>query len=277
MSLSQDTVLGFLGAGNMGEAIFRGLLDGGVLTPAQIVATDASAERRADIAARFPIRVVDSNEELVEQATVVIFAVKPQVMPVVLEEVASYFSQNKLSISICAGIPCSTIERALMRDTHEEPRVVRVMPNTPALIGAGMSGVCRGRYARQHELELAMSFFEAVGEAEEVYEAQMDAVTALTGSGPAYVFRFIEGLIEAGKKHGFPPDQATRMVVQMVYGAARLAMESDKSPEELRIAVTSPGGTTAAGLQALNAADFMDALQECVDAAEARGKELGGG
>ncbi|CAN5478614.1 pyrroline-5-carboxylate reductase [soil metagenome] len=273
---AQGFSLAFIGGGNMAEAIIRGVTAGGVLPAGNISVTDKSSERREFLRGAFPLaRVLEENGAAISGADVVLFAVKPQVMAAVLQEIAPVCHAGQFFISICAGIRSAAIEGGLRTASHPSPRVVRVMPNTPALIGLGMAGICGGANAVEADLELSRKIFDAVGQVVSVKESQMDAVTALSGSGPAYVFYLIESLIEAGIEVGFSAEDARRMVLQMTLGAATLAANSEKSPAELRRAVTSPGGTTAAGVAMLEEKKMREALIECVKAAESRGAELG--
>lgn len=267
--------LGFIGAGNMAEALIRGLIDKGVYTADEIAITDVSADRTALLGRQFGVVTCGSNGALVRECAVVLLAVKPQVVAAVLEEVKNDSRPDQLFISIIAGTRSAKIENGLRNAGNEKPRLVRVMPNTPALVGLGVSGICAGANATTEDLQTTESICNAVGITTRVDESLMDAVTALTGSGPAYIFYVIEALIEAGVKVGFTPEQAHGMVLQMVLGAATLAKNSDKSPQELRRAVTSPKGTTEAGVTVLDQERVKEIFARTVEAAERRGKELG--
>lgn len=269
--------LAFIGGGNMAEAIISGLLDRGVYTAAELAATDVVPARLEFLSRTFAIATSDDNRELIRSADAVLFAVKPQNMGDVLAGIAADTAPDQLFLSICAGTTTAFIENGLRTPHAPTPRVIRIMPNTPALIGLGVAGICKGTHATDADLDVAERIFKSVGIVLRVAETQMDAVTALTGSGPAYVFYLIEALIEAGVKVGFTPEQAHEMVTQMVLGSATLARKSDKSAADLRRAVTSPGGTTAAGVAVLDEKKVMEAFIACVAAAEARGRELGGG
>ena len=269
--------IGFLGGGNMAEAILRGAVARGVFRPEQVIVSDL-AEGRRELLARDPgVAVTSSNREVVEKADLVVVAVKPQVAADVLAEVAPLGRGGQLFVSICAGLPARFFEERLAHSGNVKPCVVRVMPNTPALVGHGMTGLCAGRHAREEDVAAARSIFESVGRVLVFPEELMDGVTAVSGSGPAYLFAFIEALTAGAEAAGFSPEDAAELALQTVSGAARLAAESDKSPAELRRAVTSPGGTTAAGLAALEERGFAGAVQECVLAARRRGRELAGG
>jgi pyrroline-5-carboxylate reductase len=266
--------LGLLGGGNMAEAIIKGVIAAGILRPSELFVTDISEDRRRLLRETYGVEVFEKNGELVSQVDVVLFAVKPQNMPVVLEEIRPVARPEQLFVSICAGTTTAIIEKGLESPAHGTPRVVRVMPNTPALISMGMAGMCKGAHASDADIDRARVIFDAVGEVVAVPESMMDAVTALIGSGPAYVFYLIESLIEAARKHGFSDEQARSMVLATVRGAATLAHGSPLPPAQLRRNVTSPGGTTAAGLAVLEERKVKDAFIACVDAAEHRGKEL---
>ncbi|MCC5877995.1 MAG: pyrroline-5-carboxylate reductase [Candidatus Sumerlaeia bacterium] len=276
MSNQLDLKLGMIGFGNMAEAVLKGIVARGIIDPENMRVTEQSEARCNHLLATFAIKPTPDALNLLEQVDVVLFAVKPGNMKEVLAHIAPAARPDHLFLSVCAGIRTNTIEEALRSEKCPHPRVVRVMPNTPALIGEGMAGICGGANATDGDIEIPMAIFRAVGAATRVEESMMDAVTALTGSGPAYVFYLIESLIEGGVELGFEADQAKEMVLQMVYGAAKLARESDREPAELRRAVTSPGGTTAAGIATLDDHKVREAFKACLVAAEKRGRELGG-
>ena len=200
-----------------------------------------------------------------------VLAVKPQIMDAVLADMAPFVKQRHLVISIAAGVPLGRIEGALPENT----RVVRVMPNTPALVHAGAAAYCPGHAALPEDLQLVHSIFCSVGQAVMVSESLMDAVTGLSGSGPAYVFSFIQGMTDAGVREGLPRPVALELVVQTVLGSAVLCMETGRSPSELSEMGTSPGGTTIAGLYALEKGAFRASIMDAVRAAALRSRELG--
>lgn len=263
--------ISFLGAGNMATALARGLVAAG--RPAdQITASDPDAARRAAFAAAVPgARVVEKNAVAVAAARLVVLAVKPQVLPGVLAEVREGVASDHLLLSIAAGVPTARIEAAFAGPV----RVVRAMPNTPALLGAGAAAVSAGRHARPGDLEAARRVLGAVGVVVEVPEALMDAVTAVSGSGPAYVFLLAEALRAAAIEQGLPPDVAGRLVAATVAGAGRMLLESGEDAETLRRRVTSPGGTTEAAVEVLFEHDLDDAISAAVAAAARRSAELG--
>jgi len=263
--------IAFIGGGNMAEAIMRGLLreDAGV----GICVAEISPKRRDEIVAKFPrVRVVADAAEAAEWGEVVIMAVKPQQAAGALDLIERVVTPDKLVISIMAGIPSSKIEATLVPGC----RVIRAMPNTPALIGAGATAVCTGRKASAEDLDLARQIFALVGIAVSVEEKLMDAVTGLSGSGPAYVFTFIEALSDAGVKNGLPRDVASQLAAQTVLGAARMVVETGEHPSLLKEKVTSPGGTTIAALHALESGAFRGVVMDAVEAACLKSKELAG-
>jgi pyrroline-5-carboxylate reductase len=268
--MARDPTIAFIGAGNMAAALLRGLIDTGRVTAGQIVASDPDLERLRSHESELGIRTTSSNVDALGAADIAVLATKPQTFRDLLPEVASALRPETLVISIAAGMPSETIEGALPLGT----RVVRTMPNTPALVGAGVTAIAGGSHATAADLDLAERLFESVGVVVRVAESQLDAVTALSGSGPAYVFAMIEGLRDAGVREGLPASVALELASRTVYGAARLLLEGDEAPETLRERVTSPGGTTRAGLDALEAAGFSEAIAGAVRAAARRSVEL---
>lgn len=263
--------LAFIGAGNMAEALIQGILKASLLKTDEIIATDVSQERAVYIQQKTGINVLLENTQAVKQAETIILAVKPQTMNMVLQELATVLSPNQQIISIVAGIRTETIEQQLGVNMS----VIRVMPNTPALVGCSATAICKGRYASEEHLKWATRIFESVGFVVVVDEKLMDTVTALSGSGPAYIFTIIESLIDAGVELGLPRDIATGLTIQTVKGAAVMMEETQKHPAILKNMVTSPGGTTAAGLHVLEKNGIHAAILEAVIAAKNRAKELG--
>lgn len=259
----------FLGAGNMAEAIMIGLLDQQV--PAkQIIASDPLNARLRQLESSLQIRTCSSNQLAVVGADLAILSIKPQVSPAVLAELASCLPPDCLVVSIMAGITTETIEAALPQGT----RVIRAMPNTPALVQQAATAFCTGRHATAQDVNVAMELFSALGVVYQVTEQQMDIVTGLSGSGPAYVFSFIEALADAGVKNGLPRGIAHGLAVQTVLGAATLVKNSGEHPALLRERVSSPGGTTIAALHQLENGCFNGTIMDAVDAAVRRSKEL---
>jgi pyrroline-5-carboxylate reductase len=262
--------IAFIGAGNMGEALIRGLLDRETVTPSQIVAADISEERLGFFERKFSIRVTTDNTQAAGVAEIVVLAIKPQQMSDVLAKLKP--RPTALVISIAAGISTARIEREL----GNRPHVIRAMPNTPALIGAGAAAVCRGAHASIDDLTTAETILGAVGVTVRVDERFLDAVTALSGSGPAYVFRVTEVMIAAGVEAGLDPALARKLAIQTVFGAAKLMHDSGEEPAELRRKVTSPGGTTEAALKVLNDRQLAGIFTDAIVAAAQRSRELSG-
>ena len=269
MSVHQK--IAFVGAGNMASALIRGLIGTATVPADEIIAADPERERIGALAEQLGIRTTRDNAEAVREARVIVLATKPQVFAQLLPDIAAAMPTDALVVSIAAGIPTAMIERSLPAGS----RVVRTMPNTPALVGAGATAIAAGMHATEDDLDLVETLFRSVGIAVRVPEAQIDAVTGLSGSGPAYVFAMIEALRDAGAREGLPEQTALRLASQTVFGAARLLLDQKDAPEVLRERVTSPGGTTRAGLDALAAAGFADAILGAVHAATRRSAELG--
>jgi pyrroline-5-carboxylate reductase len=263
--------LGFLGAGNMAEAIARGILTAGLLKPQEMLASDPSEERRALFEKELKIPVATANEEVPQQAPVIIVAVKPQMAQAALEPLAKLFGPKKLVISICAGLSTAYLEKVLAPGT----RVVRAMPNTPMLVGRGMAAVCAGRHATSADVAKAMRLLGSCAQVIRVNEDQMDAVTAVSGSGPAYFFYLTELLAAAGVQAGLPAEDARLLARVTFEGSARLLTESAEEAQALRRKVTSPGGTTEAAIKKFDELGLPKAVAAAVQAACNRGRELG--
>jgi pyrroline-5-carboxylate reductase len=262
--------LALLGGGRMGEALATGLLDAGWERD-ELAIAEVDADRRRVLEERFPgVRVVPSAAWAAADAEVLVVAVKPADVPAALESCAAVLAEGALVLSIAAGVTIAVIEQAV----PGRP-VVRAMPNTGALVGRGAAAIAAGMHAREAELELAERVLGAVGIVVRVPESQLDAVTGLSGSGPAYVFLLAEAMIEGGVLVGLPRDTADALVRQTLLGAATLLTDNGESPEALRAAVTSPGGTTAAGLHVLEAKGTRAAVMGAVEAATRRSRELG--
>jgi len=263
--------IGFIGGGNMAEAMIKGLLSGGF--PAErIMASEPSEIRREHLEETFAIELTADNLEVIGRSEIIVLAIKPQIAAEVLEEIAGEYSADKLIVSILAGISCATIEKYF----QGAPRVVRVMPNTPALVGEGASAICRGHNASKEDLQLVRHIFESVGKVQVIDERQMDAVTGLSGSGPAYIYTVIEALADGGVREGLRRDVAHALAVQTVVGAALMVRETGVHPAILRDQVCSPGGTAITGVSTLEKKGLRTTLMEAVSAAAARSRELGG-
>jgi pyrroline-5-carboxylate reductase len=266
--------IGFVGGGNMATAMIKGFVAARVCAPAAICASDVDAAKRAALKRTLKVDATADNAALVRDARVIILAVKPQIIDAVLAEMRPSATSRKLFVSIAAGIPTARLERGLGGGA----RVVRVMPNTPALLGQGMSVAVRGRHATASDERLVLKLLRTVGTARAVRdETLLDAVTGLSGSGPAYVYLFAEALIAGGVAAGLAPDAAVELSLQTLRGAAAMLLETGETPQRLREMVTSPGGTTLAGLNELARCGFVEAVSSAVVAATRRATELGKG
>lgn len=254
----------------MGEALLKGLLKAKEVKSEQVCAFDASAVCLEHLKEAYGINICRSNQELAAQSDVIVLAVKPQVMGAVLDEIKSGVTAKHLVISIAAGIPLPYLESRL----PEKSRVIRVMPNTPALIGEGAAAMAKGKYAGVRDLQVAEQVFSAVGRTVIVEEKYLDAVTGLSGSGPAYVFAIMEAFIDAGVRMGLSREVARALTLQTVLGSVKLAMESGEHLGCLKDMVTSPGGTTIAGLHVMARAGLNGILMDAVEAATRRSQEL---
>jgi pyrroline-5-carboxylate reductase len=258
----------------MATAMIKGFVAAGVCAPDQICASDVDAAKRAALTRTLKVRALSSNADVVRAARVVIIAVKPQIIDAVLAEMRPAVTARQLFVSIAAGIPTRRLEEGLGTGA----RVVRVMPNTPALLSRGMSVAVRGLHASAADERHVLKLLRTVGKARAVHDERLlDAVTGLSGSGPAYVYRFAEGLIAGGVAAGLEPAVATELTLQTITGAAAMLQETGETPEHLRAMVTSPGGTTLAGLIELDQRGFFEALSAAVVTATRRAAELGRG
>ncbi len=263
--------IGFIGGGNMAEAMIKGLLSGS-FPAAKIMASEPSDIRREHLVEAFGIELAENNLALMEACDIVVLSIKPQIVVEVLEEVAGAYSNDKLIISILAGVTTASIEKFF----QGAPRIVRVMPNTPALVGEAASAICRGHYASQEDLAVVKQLFESVGIVQLIDERQMDAATGLSGSGPAYIYTVIEALADGGVREGLRRDVAHALAVQTVVGAALMVRETGEHPAILRDQVCSPGGTAIAGVSTLEKHGLRTTLMEAVTTSAARSRELGG-
>lgn len=270
---SDDITIGFIGAGNMADALIKGLTTSGTYSRGQLAISDNDPEKLNNTCERFGLKGYTSNIQLVGASNVILLAVKPQVIRVVLEEIKHAIKEGHLIVSIAAGIPIKMIQSIVGNNIP----IIRVMPNTPALIQKGISAISAGGTATSAHLDTAKKIFEAVGKTMVVDEEMMDAVTALSGSGPGYLFKIMEHLAEAARKYGFDDKTSLLLVIQTVLGAAHLADESELSLSRLREMVTSPGGTTAAALDFFEEKGLGDIIEGAIDAAYRRSIALGKG
>jgi pyrroline-5-carboxylate reductase len=266
-----DRELAIIGGGNMGEAILKGLLAAQLITPPQVTVTDVIEARLAYLRETYAVRALTDNAKAAAQADLIVLAVKPQDIAQTIQGIAPVVHEPQVIISIAAGVPTVKIETAFAKPV----RVVRVMPNTPALVLAGAAGLCAGSRATSEDLDVARTLFEALGKTVVVSEALMDAVTGLSGSGPAYIFVLIEALADGGVKMGLGREAALTLAAQTVYGSAKLLLETGLHPAELKDRVASPAGTTIAGLHALEEHAFRGAIIDAVERATLRSRELG--
>jgi pyrroline-5-carboxylate reductase len=275
--------LGFIGAGNMGEALIGAVIKSGLFEPSAILASDSNRQRLEFLTAKYDIRVTDDNLGLFLENDIIILAVKPQQMAQVLSDITAQKAfdviNRKLVISIAAGITIKKIETLLYEPLDESKRaklpVIRVMPNTPALVLKGMSGLSPNRYVSREEMIIAGTILEASGTALEFKEELLDAVTALSGSGPAYVFYLLESMIQGGLDVGLSQEDSRTLSIATLKGALALLEELKESPESLRKKVTSPGGTTEAALNVMEAGAVKQIIIKAIAAAARRSKELG--
>lgn len=265
-----DTI-GFLGAGRMATALAAGLVQSGCAAADQIVASDVHAHAREQFTRETGARSVTGNREVIQASSILFLAVKPQVVGDMLREVAAELTSKHLLISIAAGTTLETLKQL----SGGRCRLVRVMPNTPCLLSCGASAFSRDASATEDDAALVQRLLSTVGRAWEVPERLLDAVTGLSGSGPAYVFQIIEALSDGGVRMGLPRDIATQLAAQTLLGASRMVLETGEHPGTLKDAVTSPGGTTIAGLHALERGGLRAALMNAVEAATLRSQELG--
>ncbi|MCX8084054.1 MAG: pyrroline-5-carboxylate reductase [Calditerrivibrio sp.] len=264
--------IGFIGSGNMATALIKGLLKSEMIPAENIYASDVDMEKLESLSNEYGINIIyKNNKKLVDDSDIVILAVKPQIMGKVLKEISDRINDNKLLISIAAGISSEYVEEML----GKKVRFIRTMPNTPALVLEGATGIAAGEYATEDDLKIAQEIFSAVGISVIVDEYQMDAVTGLSGSGPAYIFMIIEALSDAGVKVGLSRDIAMKLAAQTVLGAAKLQIETKMHPGTLKDMVTSPGGTAIAGIHTLEQGGLRTTLINAVETATKRSIELG--
>lgn len=263
--------IGFIGAGKMGSALIEGILKAGIVKPENIGASDVYEPFLEELKTKFGIRVSTKNSEIVKESGILILAVKPQTLGSVLESLKSEITSEKLLISIAAGVPLSTYENALLEGT----RVIRVMPNIAATVSEAASGISPGKNATTEDIKAALEIFSAVGTAVQVPESLMDAVTGLSGSGPAFIFPVIEAMADGAVLEGMDRKSALTLAAQTVLGAAKMALETGMHPGELKDMVTSPAGTTIEGIHALEEAGIRAAFMNAVIRASERSKALG--
>lgn len=275
--------IGFIGAGTMGEAMIGALISSGTCGASSITACDTNSERLETLKRAYAIHITEDSTSLFTRSDVVILAVKPHIVGNVLQQIAGakdyWIVQRKLVISIAAGITISKLEKFLYDPIDSTARrqlpIIRAMPNTPSLVMAGMSGMSPNPYATADDLNIARSILTAMGNVIEFKEADLDAVTAMSGSGPAYVFYYIESMIAAGAQVGLSAENASELAITTIKGAVKLLEEKGDSPQHLRHLVTTPGGTTEAAIKVLETRHFQQTIVEAIAAAAEKSRELG--
>ena len=262
--------LGFIGAGAMAEAILKGVLTSGLYKAQEIIVSDINMQRLDDLRDTLGIATTVKNRDICLQSEIIILAIKPHQITTILKEEKGYIDNCKILVSIAAGIHTSSIQ-----DIVGQIAVVRVMPNTPALVGAGMSAICQGTYAQNTHLQLVEKIFSAVGETVVINEDLMDGVTGVSGSGPAYVYQFIEAMADGGVQVGLPRPVAYQLAAQTVIGAGIMVLKTGEHPGVLKDMVTSPGGTTIRALNVLKKAGVRGAIMDAVEASYLWSNKLG--
>jgi pyrroline-5-carboxylate reductase len=263
--------VGFVGSGNMGEALINGLLHGHLCRPEQILCSDVRLEKLKLIKEKYGVKGTSHNIEVVKQSDIIILAVKPQIMKPVIDEIAKYLDLSKLIISIAAGVPLEAIESC----AKKELKLIRVMSNICVSVREGISAIAGGKHIVKEDLMLAKTIFDSVGKSLFIEESLLDAVTGLSGSGPAYIFLIIDALADAGVKVGLSRDDALILASQTVLGAAKMLIETGEHPGKLKDMVTSPGGTAIAGLHTLEEGGLRTTLINAVEVATQRSVALG--
>lgn len=266
-----DKTIGFLGAGNMAGALIKGMLVAGIVPTGRIIASDIRDERLTEIGKMHDVRTTRDNAALLRESDVIVLSVKPQVVDRVLPIIAEHMKPGALIVSIAAGVPISAMEARLPPGS----RVIRTMPNTAAMALAGATAIAAGTHATAEDVQTARALFEAVGRVAVLDESLLDAVTGLSGSGPAYIMLIIEALADGGVKVGLHRDTALMLAAQTVYGSAKLLLETGAHPGALKDQVTSPGGTAIAGLHTLESGGLRRTLIDAVEVATQRSEQLG--
>jgi len=263
--------LGVIGGGIMAENILKGILRAGLMNNTQITVSDLNPSRLSLLKKQFHIKTEKDNKKLVSQSDLIVFAVKPQNMKELLKQISENCDDKKLFVSIAAGVKTA----AISRDLSGKGRIVRVMPNVSAKVLESASAVCKGPQAKDADIKITLSLFNAIGRTVLIKEDLMDAVTGLSGSGPAYVFLFIDAMADAGVKAGLPRATALELATQTFFGASKLLLETGETPAAAKDQVTSPGGTTICGLHSLEKGSVRADIINAVEAAISRAKELG--
>lgn len=263
--------LGFIGCGNMAQAMITGILEQKVYEKEELIVSDPRQEQVATMKKKFGVEATTDNHKVAEEAEILVLSVKPQVYPAVIKEIKEDVRKKQLIVTIAAGVSMAKTERQF----GQEVKIVRVMPNTPALVGEGMSGLCCNEYVKPEEFDRVLHIFESFGKAEKITENLMDAVVGVSGSSPAYVYMFIEAMADAAVQQGLPRAQAYTFAAQAVMGSAKMVLETGKHPGELKDAVCSPAGTTIEAVRVLEKKGMRSAVMEAVNAAAEVNHKLG--
>jgi pyrroline-5-carboxylate reductase len=267
-----DKKIAIIGTGNMGEALVGGLIASKSSKPKNIICTDIRQDKLDEIKAKYKVRTTTNNLKAVAEADIIIYSVKPQIMAATLTETAAKLDMSKLVISIAAGVPLAAMEACISKDL----RLIRVMPNIAAFVKEAASAIAAGTHTTQEDVQLAMEIFSSIGKCIFLKENYlMDAITGLSGSGPAYIFLIVDALADAGVKMGLSRRNSLFLAAQTVLGSAKLLIETQEHPGQLKDRVTSPGGTAIAGLATLESGGLRTTLINAVEAATLRSKELG--
>jgi pyrroline-5-carboxylate reductase len=267
----KDKKIGIIGAGNMGEALISGLVHSRSSIPENIIIADIRKDKLRAVKEAYGVATTGNNLNVVDASEIVVYAVKPQIMASVLRETASTLDMTKVIISIAAGVPRTAIESCLNKDL----RLIRVMPNIPASVREGAAAIAAGKHVLKDDLKIAKAVFDSVGKSVIIEEELMDAITGLSGSGPAYIFLIVDAFADAGVKMGLSREDALFLSTQTILGAAKMLMETHEHPGRLKDRVTSPGGTAIAGLHTLEQGGLRTTLINAVETATRRSKELG--
>ena len=272
MAMLNNKIIAIIGTGNMGDALVSGLIGSGSSKASNIICADVRQDKLDGIKSRYKVRTTTSNLKAVAEADIVIYAVKPQIIAMVLNETAAKLDLSKLIISIAAGVPLAAMEACIGKDL----RLIRVMPNIAAAVKEAATGIAAGAHATKEDVKLAMEIFNSIGKCVFLKENYlMNAVTGLSGSGPAYIFMIVDAMADAGVKVGLSRQDALFLAAQTVLGAAKLLIETKEHPGQLKDKVTSPGGTAIAGLATLESGGLRTTLINAVEAATKRSQELG--
>jgi pyrroline-5-carboxylate reductase len=268
----KNKIIAIIGTGNMGDALVSGLIGSGSSKPKNIICSDVRKDKLDQIKSRYKVRTTTSNLKAVSEADIVIYAVKPQLMAAVLNETGNKLDMSKLVISIAAGVPLAAMESCIEKDM----RLIRAMPNIAAAVKEAATAIAAGEHATKEDVELAMQIFNSIGRCIFLKENYlMDAITGLSGSGPAYIFLIVDALADAGVKMGLSRQDSLFLAAQTILGSAKLLIETQEHPGQLKDKVTSPGGTAIAGLATLEGGGLRTTLINAVEAATKRSKELG--